>query len=198
MAQSFCNQSAVTMRLGARFASGKLICSGAAPQVGQMASVFWAEFGFHREIMSQTNGQECSILDSCQKRYLIGHHRAAVGCCHRITRAHSGVRGSNRGTISHTMPSYWPDKPHKRAHRTPLNKIVYRFYCRFALGNTFGFVVVGVNVKSFAYKKITVPPTSPRIHSKSGRWRPNLVFRRSEDVQENRYPLNACLPARMD
>jgi hypothetical protein len=35
------------------------------------------------------------------------------------------------------MPSYWPDKPHKPAYRTPLNKIAYSLYRRFGLRSHF-------------------------------------------------------------
>ena len=35
------------------------------------------------------------------------------------------------------MPSYWPDKPHKPAHRRLLNKIGYWLYLHFGLRSSF-------------------------------------------------------------
>lgn len=90
------------------------------------------------------------------------------------------------------MPPYWPDKPHKPAHRRPLNKIAYRLYLRFGLRSRFlarvwsereVFRILRVISRQQVYGFIANPEGGDPI------WHLDAPA----DVQQNRYPVNTCL-----
>jgi hypothetical protein len=90
------------------------------------------------------------------------------------------------------MPPYWPDKPHKPAHRSPFNKIVYWLYRRFGLRSRFWarrwserevFRILRILSRQQVHGFVANPEGGDPIWSLDA----------PEDVQENRYPLNTCL-----
>jgi hypothetical protein len=91
------------------------------------------------------------------------------------------------------MPPYWPDnKPHKPAHRRPLNRILYWLYRRFGLRSRF-WARVWSEREVFRILRILSRQQVHGFVANPEGGDPIWYLDAPEDVQENRYPLNTCL-----
>lgn len=91
------------------------------------------------------------------------------------------------------MPPYWPDnKPHKPAHRRPLNRIVYWLYRRFCLRSRFWARAWSESEVRRILRILSRQQVHGFVANPEG-GDPIWYLDAPEDVQENRYPLNTCL-----
>ena len=90
------------------------------------------------------------------------------------------------------MPPYWPDKPHKPAHRGRLDKVCHWLYLRLGRRSRYltrlwseyeVFRVLRVISRQQVYGFVANPEGGDPI------W----YLDAPADVQENRYPTNTCL-----
>lgn len=90
------------------------------------------------------------------------------------------------------MPPYWPDKPHKPAHRGRLDKVCHWLYLRLGRRSRYltrlwseyeVFRVLRVISRQQVYGFVANPEGGDPI------W----YLDAPADVQENRYPINTCL-----
>jgi hypothetical protein len=90
------------------------------------------------------------------------------------------------------MPPYWPDKPHRPAHRRPLNKVAYWLYLRFGRKSRFWGRVWGEREVFRILRVISRQQVYGFVANPEG-GDPIWDLDAPADVQENRYPVNACL-----